>query len=340
MRNFRATGRVLNLVVLLALLVYPDTVTLAEPGFWGIDSVDIPGVVKEKALSVYQMIVLSPSGHEVLSRDGYAEVLSKEKGCLEADIKKRPTQVPSGDLGRYYQIASCIIRGEEECKLYETIALGTAFEASLCPDVSGLWTTYRNVKGAIERYLEKEGERVSDKKKESEIPLNILLINKDKEVVLDTRVEGRRARIVDFVHDIGVVRIQLSQKVGKPLLFGQCQGLTEGAIEDIYIMAFPVVQRDETRREDYYASSLKRYELSVTIGEIFLRPAHSRPGPEIKDVECDADSAPGMSGAPALNEHGEVVGIFIRPMAFKVGSVLTPSDQVHNYFGDESATGL
>ena len=66
-------------------------------------------------------------------------------------------------------------------------------------------------------------------------------------------------------------------------------------LEDIYIMGFPPVQRDETKREDYYASPLKGYDLSLTIGEIFTRPVHSR---QATHIECDADSAPGMGGAP------------------------------------------
>ena len=60
-------------------------------------------------------------------------------------------------------------------------------------------------------------------------------------------------------------------------------------------MGFPLVQCDETKREDYYVSPLKRYDLSVTIGEIFLRPVHSR---QATHIECDADSAPSMGGAP------------------------------------------
>ena len=115
-----------------------------------------------------------------------------------------------------------------------------------------------------------------------------------------------------------------------PRLSG-CKDNPYGALG--FLLGFPVVQRNETEREDFYAYPLRRYDLSVTIGEIFQRPVHDdRLAADARHIECDADSAHGMSGAPAFNERGEVIGIFVKPIAFKVGSVLTPTYQIDNCF--------
>jgi hypothetical protein len=341
MRNFKAEHRVysvlLSLSFLGALLLFPRPLALAEPGFWAVDSIDIPGVIKEKSESVYQMIVLASSPHETLKKVAYEGSLSKERERLVADMKKPPTEMPSGDLGSYYQIESCINSSWGQCEIYRTLALGTAFEAGLDPSASSLWTSYGNVKEVIKNHLEKQGLSDSDKEKrieEAGIPLNIVLVKKDKKVVFDTRIQGRSAKILDFARGIGVVRIELSEAIGKPLLFGEHKGGAGRGVEDIYIMGFPVVQRDETGREDFYAYPLRRYDLSVTIGEVFLKPAHSGHTSDARHIECDADSAPGMSGGPAFDERGEVIGIFVKPIAFKVGSVLAPTNQIYTHFRD------
>jgi len=338
MRNFKAEHRLYGVMVTLGflctLLFHPCPIVFAEPGFWAIDSIDIPEVIKEKGGSVYQIIVLASDGHEILKRSGYAGALSKEKAYFDADVKKPPTETPTVDLGRYYQIESCINSSWGQCEVYRTLALGTAFEAGLDPSASSLWTSYGNVREVIKNYLEKEGLSDSDQEKLIEqmgIPINILLVDKDKKVVFDTRIPGRSAKLIDIAPRTGVVRIRLSEKISKPLLFGEYKEGAGRGVEDIYIMGYPVVQRDETRREDFYAYPLRRYNLAVTIGEVFQRPVYSRQDSQPKHIVCDADSAPGMSGAPALNERGELVGIFIRPMAFEVGSVLMPTYQTDNY---------
>ena len=95
-----------------------------------------------------------------------------------------------------------------------------------------------------------------------------------------------------------------------------------------------MVQRPETKREDYYAYSLKRNELSVTIGEIFQDPRHRRGRKEQEYIQCDADSAPGMSGAPVLHEDGQLVGMLSRPMSNQVGSILVPAAAIQDFFDD------
>ena len=342
MRHFktRYTGqrKILSAGAILCVLVlFPGALAVAEPGFWTVDDIDIPSLIKGNGGSVYQIIVLTSSSHEIIKEAEYEGSLSKERHRLEADMKKPPTEMPSGNLGRYYQLESCINSDREQCAIYKTIAMGTAFEARLHPNASSLWTSYPSVEAVIKSYWEKEGLSDSDRNKimrEKEIPLNILLVDKDKKVIFDTRVQGQSAKIIDVAYGIGVVRIQLSETVGRPLLFGGHGGIGGSGLEDIYIMGFPLVQREETKREDYYASPLKRNDLCVTIGEIILRPAHSRNSSEARHIECDADSAPGMSGAPVFNERGEVIGVFIKPVAYKVGSVLAPANQIHRHFRD------
>ncbi len=308
-------------ILLSALFFLPASVALADPGFWAIDNIDVPGVIQENVNSVYQIIMLAPSHQEILKKAGYENSLSKERHRLEDDMKKPPTIMPSGNLGRFYQIDSCIKSGRGRCEIYKTISLGTAFEASLYSDAISLWTSYDCVEEVIRNYPGKE-----------EIPLNILLVDKNREVVFDTRIQGQSAKIIDFVYEINVVQIELSGIIGKPLLFVEPGKAGGKELEEIYIMGFPLVQREETNREDYYAPPLKRYNPALTIGEVFLRPVHNRNGSGAKLIECDADSAPGMSGGPAFNESGEVVGIFIKPIESGVGSVLTPTYQIRTHF--------
>lgn len=327
--RYKRHSRTLDLgVFLFVLLLFAGAVVLADPGFWAIGDIDIPKVIKENGNSVYQVIVLQSKRHEILKKVGYKASISKEKHRLEADAEKPPTETPSGNLGRYFQIESCIKSGRDQCEIYKTIAVGTAFEASLYPDTSTLWTSYHNVEDVIKNHRKREG------LKDSDIPLNILLVDKDRRLTFDTRIPGQSAKIIGFDYGIGVAQIQLGEALGRPLLFGEYRGLDRKGLEDIYILGFPLVQRNETKREDYYAYPLKRYDLSVTIGEIFLRPAHSSQSSEARRIKCDADSAPGMSGAPAFNELGEVIGIFIKPVAFKVGSILVPTDQIYRHFRD------
>ena len=310
-------------ILLSALFFFHTYIALADPGFWAIDNIDIPGIIQENGNSVYQIIVLTPNHKEILKRAGYKDSLSKERHLLEDDMKKPPTEMPSVNLGRYYQIESCIKSGNDRCEIYKTISLGTAFEASLYSDAISLWTSYDCVEKVIQNYPGK-----------GEIPLNILLVDKNREVVFDTRIQGQSAKIIEFVYEINVVQIELSGTIGKPLLFVEPGKAGGKELKEIYIMGFPIVQREETNREDYYAPPLKRYNPALTIGEVFLRPVHSRNGSGAKHIECDADSAPGMSGGPAFNERGEVVGIFIKPIESEVGSVLTPAYQIRTHFRD------
>lgn len=307
-------------IFLCVISTFPGTFVMAEPGFWDIDSIDIPDVIKGKGNSVYQIIVLSPTPQKTLDRDGYEVFLSREKDLLEADMNKPATEPPEGELGDYYQALSCMDAGVDPCELYQSLAYGTGFEGTMEPDVRGIWTSYSIVEGLTQN----EGQQ--------EVAVNVLLVDKSKKVVFDTRLQGQSAKMVKMATDIGVVQFQLSKKIGEPLVFGELKVSSESDLEDIFIAGFPLVQREETNKEDYYAFPLKRYSLSVTIGEIFEDPQHSRDVSEATHVECDADSAPGMSGAPAFNEQGEVIGILIRPTKHKVGSILATKKQIQEHF--------
>jgi hypothetical protein len=208
----------------------------------------------------------------------------------------------------------------DSCEIYAVVAMATAFEGGFQPNVSRLWASYSTVKDALQN--ETGGEN----------PLNILLVDRNKNVVFDTRMQGQSAKITELDRDLNVVQINLSQTIGRPLLFGELEGMVGGNLEDIFILGFPISQREETNKEDFYASSLQRYDLAVTIGEILADPMQSRGQQEEKRIQCDADSAPGMSGAPAFNERGEVIGILSKPTKYEVGSILTPASQISQRF--------
>ena len=79
---------------------------------------------------------------------------------------------------------------------------------------------------------------------------------------------------------------------------------------------------------------MARYELTVTIGEIFYDPRHRRAGKKPEYIECDADSAPGMSGAPVLDRNARVVGMLSRSMSNQVGSILVPAAAIRGHFSN------
>jgi hypothetical protein len=312
------------LISFVVFSLVPSAYLKADPGFWELEGIDIPAVIKENGHSVYQLVVLAETPDQRLTKAEYKDALSEEKHLLEEDLKKPATESSGANLARYYQLASCMASGMDQCELFQSIALGTAFEAKINPDTSSLWTCYSSVKDLI------------GSQAQGDIRLNVILVAEDGEVVYDTRFPGHTARIIRVAPEIDVVQIQLDETLGKPLVFGEQDGSLRERLEDIYIVGFPLVQREETNNEDYYASSMNRHRINVTIGEIFQDPQHSRELSEAKQLQCDADSAPGMNGAPAFNESGEVIGIFVRPTKYKVGSILTPLSQVAKYFSIET----
>jgi hypothetical protein len=142
------------------------------------------------------------------------------------------------------------------------------------------------------------------------------------------------AAIIGVAPEIDLALLRLSKTIGRPLAF-RAHGADSGPeLQEYYIAGFPIVQRRPTKQEDYYAYPLNRYKLSVTIGEIFQDPRHRRADGKPAFLECDADSAPGMSGAPVLDESGQVIGMFSRSMSNQVGSILVPAWAVRGSLGD------
>jgi hypothetical protein len=305
--------RSLCLILFLVLSCLTGRFAQGDPGFWPVDSVDIPRTVRAQAHAVYQIFVLDPEPGAPLKKPPYEELLRFERGRLEEDMQRPSTAPASGEPGRYYQVRACREAHRDACDIRRVLYVGTAFEASISGKEPHLWMSSASL-GALAR---KDEDRVA-----RGIPVSLLLVNAEQEVVFDSRTEGHCARVADLFPDIGVLRLTLTPPIGQPLPFPEQTSVRKDALEDLFILGYPLVQRPETGNEDAYAYPLKRYRLNVTIGEAFQAPAHSREASGLARIECDADSAPGMAGGPVFNEAGQLIGLLTEIPRYNVGSRL------------------
>ena len=305
--------RALCLVLLLAASCLTGRTAHGDPGFWPVDSVDIPRAVRAQAHAVYQIFVLGPELGPPLKQAQYEELLRLEQGRLEEDMQRPPTAPGSGEPGRYHQVRACRESRRDTCGIRRVLYTGTAFEASVSGKETHLWTSSACLE-ALDRNDEDRGARG--------ISLSLLLVDAEQEVVFDSRTEGRCARVADLFPDIGVLRLSLTPPIGQPIPFPEQASIRKDGLEDLFILGYPLVQRPETENEDACAYPLRRYRLNVTIGEAFQAPVHSRHPSGAARVECDADSAPGMAGGPVFNEAGELVGLLTGTPRYNVGSGL------------------
>jgi hypothetical protein len=325
-----------GLVLILAIQLAVGVVH-ADPGFWSTDSIDIPPGVRSAGDSVYQIIVLVSAPRGQLGRADAEPALSEQRKRRAEDVQKPPTEAPTGNIGLLYQLRSCLERDRAQCDVHEVLAVGTAFVCRPHPNRVHVCTSYQNVAAAVQGGSGDEASAEQDPgpgERHVEIPIQLLLIDRQQRIVFDTRMESLSAVITGYAPRIDLALVQLSKTIGRPLAFYAPVDESDGDLQDYYIAGFPIVQRPETKREDYYAYPLNRYELSVTIGEIFQDPRHRRAGKEPEYIECDADSAPGMSGAPVLDGNGHVIGMLSRSMSNQVGSILVPAAAIQGYFSD------
>jgi hypothetical protein len=325
-------GLALNLALLLA-----GGVVQADPGFWSLDSIDIPSGVRAAGDSVYQMIMLESAPRGGMGKAELETALAKVEERHEEDAKKPPTEASSANIGFLYQLRSCLDSAAARCDVHEALAVGTAFECGLYSNGVQLCSSFQNVAAAVQRWSAADASAEQDQTRSAqhvEIPIQLLLIDRHRRIVFDTRMESMSAAIIGYASRIDLALIQLNTTIGRPLPFHAPVDDSDADLQDHYIAGFPIVQRPETKQEDYYANPLNRYELSVTIGEIFQGPRHHRADKSPAFVECDADSAPGMSGAPVLDEHGRVIGMLSRSTSNQVGSILVPAATMKRVFGE------
>jgi hypothetical protein len=310
-------------------------VVCADPGFWSVESIDIPSGVRSAGESIYQIIVLETAPRGKLGRADAEPALSEQRKRRVEDDHKPPTEAPSGNIGLLYQLRSCLEQDQAQCDVHEVLAVGTAFLSRPDPNRIHVCTSYRNVAAAVQGGSEDEASAEQKPgERHVEIPIQLLLIDRHQRIVFDTRMESMSGVITGYAPRIDLALVQLSSTIGRPIPFYPPADASDDDLQDYYIAGFPIVQRPATKREDYYAYSLSRYELTVTIGEIFQDPRHRRTGKEPEYIECDADSAPGMSGAPVLDGNGQVIGMLSRSMSNQVGSILVPAAAIQGFFSD------
>ncbi len=318
------------MVLILAIQLVVGGV-YADPGFWSVESIDIPSGVRLAGDSIYQIVVLESVPRGKLGRADAESALAEQRKRRVEDDHKPPTEAPSGDVGLLYQLQSCVEQDRAQCDVYGVLAVGTAFLSRPDPGQIHVCTSYRNVAAAVGG----DGEAAAEQRtgvRQVEIPIQLLLIDRHQRIVFDTRMESMSAVITGYVPGIDLALVRLNHMIGRPIPFPPPVAASDDDLQDYYIAGFPMVQRPETKREDYYAYSLKRYELTVTIGEIFQDPRHRRSSKEPEYIQCDADSAPGMSGAPVLDRNGQLFGMLSRSMSNQVGSILVPAAAIQGFF--------
>ena len=334
----RAPGRIIRGgVILMAAIQLAIGVVYADPGFWALDSIDIPDGVKAAGDSVYQIHVLESAPRGQMARADAEAALREQQQRHAEDAQKPPTEAPAGNIGLLYQLRSCLEQDEMGCNVHEVLAVGTAFEITAPPRGIYVCTSYKNVAAVVQRWRGDDASAESNRTRSEhrvDIPIQLLVVDKEQRIVFDTRREPMAAAILGYAPRIDLALLRLNKTIGRPLAFRAHGDDSSAELQEYYIAGFPIVQRRPTKQEDYYAYPLDRYTLSVTIGEIFQDPRHRRAGEKPAFMECDADSAPGMSGAPVLDESGQVIGMLSRSMSNQVGSILVPAAAIQEYLGD------
>jgi hypothetical protein len=189
-----------GLVLILAIQLAVGVVH-ADPGFWSTDSIDIPPGVRSAGDSVYQIIVLVSAPRGQLGRADAEPALSEQRKRRAEDVQKPPTEAPTGNIGLLYQLRSCLERDRAQCDVHEVLAVGTAFVCRPHPNRVHVCTSYQNVAAAVQGGSGDEASAEQDpgpSERHVEIPIRLLLIDRQQRIVFDTRMESMSAVITGY----------------------------------------------------------------------------------------------------------------------------------------------
>lgn len=281
-------------------------------GFYPVNAKVIPAAVQRAAGSTFRLVL--PDGNRIkLNELTDAPTVAEALKRLEA---LDDTQIAALDKAVFiYQITRCGQKAVSECELFDSISEGTGFITN-----DGL--TMRTALHVVRTQLQYGWDS-------SDNPLQVFVLGPNDEIIftpdtlkITAESTGAKAKQLDDEetnHKLqDAVTLRLSQKIGEPLILAKSAAKPG---DRVYLAGFVKVFSD---RQNYGAPNSDGHSRMVSIGHVMNKAeAFQRATNKFGSFPVDtlnsflknlivhtADGGPRLSGAPTLNEAGEVVGLY------------------------------
>lgn len=292
-------------------------------GFYNILSQNIPSAVVAAGPSVFEIRILSGEGPNDLV---YADVTNGKGRAKSEKIMKLTTMDEQSKLILVKQLEGCVREKIDKCPTMINYR-GTGF---LEGDGKTLWTNAHMLKAALETSARLSGQSTEDLI-QKQAKVRVFVFDQNGEMVIDPfldEVKIKKAPTKTFVADLNgtffsedsdFIALSLSKEIGKPLKAAEVP-LAHNA--RIFLLGYPGCTNCQSAKDDYVDRSPKPNSdgigLKVTSGRILDQATvkdliaidFNSPSLNFDNILFySADSHDGISGAPILNEQGEVIGI-------------------------------
>lgn len=276
-------------------------------GFYNVASDSVPSLVQEASKSVFRLAV--PAGNKITVSQMFNGKTTEDAIAFINNLDG--SKISKSDRLIYlFQLQQCLKNSTQVCTLFEGIEQGTGF---LVDDGSKMYTAYHVIKSVA----------TSQK-------LPIFIIGSNDEVIFSPNdisitvhsigspnaTAGLNPNVQSKVQDI--VLLQLSMKMGEPLKQA-VDSLQSGS--KVYMVGFPMPTTDRKKFGALESDGVSKY---VSQGHILsfeeVKNIAQKKFGGVQDILLNelitnlvissADGAPGLSGAPTLNENGEYIGVY------------------------------
>lgn len=305
MKNFIKLNIVL-LVLTLKSIVFAQSIPEGM-GFYDHQDATIPSLVQQASKSIFRLAV--PSGNQVtvaklFNGKSTEEAISFINGLDQSKISKTDKAI------FLFQLHQCLKNSTQPCTVFEGVEQGTGF---VVDDGSKIYTAYHVIKSVASNsilpiFIIGSSEEIIFSPIDIELTI-IKVGNTNVPAGLNPNVEGKLQDIVS---------IKSSLKISEPLKPAS-KKIEAGS--KVYMTGFPMPTKDRNKYGALDSDGLSKY---TSIGHILtaeeikiiaLKKFGSITDGILSDlvnnlVISNADGAPGISGAPTLNENGEYVGIY------------------------------
>lgn len=298
-------------------------------GLFPADSPEIPETIREIGASVFRLLIPMESQAEKIDLSFF-----KASEYLKAVQERRASEIWKTAVRR--QIEACLERmgfwprvgvGSAECRVSEVFAIGTGFVTG---DGSTLWSSFQTAKRGLGLL---ENIQAASAGTESATPWPVFVFDQKGQLVFDSLKEafkparfpaqaGKKYFTFLSVPNEDYISWQLPRALGRPLAIASSSPRNK---ERIFLAGYPECTGCTDKPEDLRASDRSPYpnsdgqSLRFAIGTMAekedfttLRPLNIAEAYEFNDFPlqwADLDGQIGCSGAPVLNEKGEVLGM-------------------------------